>query len=64
MPNRNVSSWAAAVDVAVDEYQADNFYEIFGVSPLASPKDIKRAYKVMVCCSLASTVPVVPLPNQ
>lgn len=49
-PNRGVAARAAATDIELEEYQADNFYEILGVGPLSSPKDIKRAYKTMVCC--------------
>lgn len=49
-PNRGVAARAAATDIELEEYQADNFYEILGVGPLSSPKEIKRAYKTMVCC--------------
>uniref|UniRef100_A0A383VAV8 J domain-containing protein n=1 Tax=Tetradesmus obliquus TaxID=3088 RepID=A0A383VAV8_TETOB len=47
-PNRGVAARAAATDIELEEYQADNFYEILGVGPLSSPKDIKRAYKTMM----------------
>lgn len=39
---------AAATDGLVDEYAADNFYQILGVPENASRRDIKRAYKAMM----------------
>lgn len=39
---------AAATDSLVDDYAADNFYQILGVPENASRRDIKRAYKAMM----------------
>lgn len=37
---------AISTDIELDDYAADNFYQILGVSENASRRDIKRAYKV------------------
>lgn len=41
---RSVAARVATAEAVIEEYSADNFYEILGVSPMASSRDIKRAY--------------------
>ena len=39
---------AASTDSIMEDYAADNFYQILGVPESASRRDIKRAYKNMM----------------